>query len=187
MIKKRGRPRKINSSSSSSSSSSASSSSSSSSSQSSSSISSSFSTEQAIIETPFYRTTTLGKSLTKSLNTLITSKKLTLAQARQIQQHFDQSIIPVMKEAQVEATRDLIKDDVLSNRKRRKGDEHKLSGELDSYNNLYSSWKIDVVNAQLTAGSRTIKIPRARFLFSAEAKKKEKKKDLLGSAAREDS
>ena len=133
-------------------------------------------TQSAIpIATPFYRTTTLGKSLTKSLNTLILSKQLNIAQAKKIQQHFDESIIPVMKDAQVEATRDLVKDELLRRRKRHKGNEHKLEGELDSYNNLYNSWKIDVVDAELTTGPRTLKIPRARFLFTAEAKAREKK------------
>lgn len=130
--------------------------------------------QDAPIATPFYRTTTLGKSLTKSLNTLIASKQLTLAQAKEIQQNFDKSIVSVMKEVQAEGVRELLKDS-LHSRKRSRGQEYTLEGELERYNNMSDQWSIDVTNAELKSGSRTLRIPRARFLFSAESTPKERR------------
>jgi len=129
----------------------------------------------------FYKSTSLGKALTKSLNAMVAAKELTLQQALGVQRSFDACVVPAMRETHTDAAREVVRDRVLSGRKRgRKGTmDHKVHGDLDNYNNFKDSWRIDVVNAEIRAGrsgSRVIRVPRARFLFSCSSRARDRRR-----------
>ena len=106
----------------------------------------------------FNRATPVGRTLIRALNALLEQGRITAQQAREVLRVFDEVFV-------AELTR--IPDQRLPERQRRTA---RLTGRLEGYQILQSSWRVDASEAFLAVagGRKRLRLGSTRLLFSEE-------------------
>eukprot|EP01040_Poterioochromonas_malhamensis_P003355 gene3353-3580_t len=107
----------------------------------------------------FYRSTTVGTALIKTLNELLASEEITNEQALEVLKTFDEQFSETLRNH-------VILD--------RFATKHEARGKLVNYNNFEDLWKIEIEDVSMSFGDRESRhLDRLRLLFSTKGRSSE--------------